>query len=60
MAKLYYNLEVIVEYPIELNFKVRNIFGEQEVIVWIYAGVTTFVGPNASGKTQTLKVTARD
>ena len=42
-----------MEYPYVHNFK--NIYGEQPVQITIYSGLTVFVGPNASGKTQTLK-----
>ncbi len=43
-------------YPINLNFKVNNVFGDNDVNITLYSGLTTFVGTNASGKTQTLKV----
>ena len=42
-------------YPINLNFKVNNVFGNNDVNITLYSGLTTFVGTNASGKTQTLK-----
>ena len=45
----------IMEYPISLNFKVNNVFGNKDVRITLYDGLTTFVGTNASGKTQTLK-----
>ena len=44
-----------MEYPISLNFKVNNIFGNHDVNITLYSGLTTFVGTNASGKTQALK-----
>ena len=44
-----------MEYPYVHNFYVKNIYGEQPVQITIYSGLTVFVGPNASGKTQTLK-----
>ena len=44
-----------MEYPISLNFKVNNVFGNKDVRITLYDGLTTFVGTNASGKTQTLK-----
>lgn len=44
-----------VNYPHTLNFKVNKIFGDQDVQITIHSGLTTFVGTNASGKTQTLK-----
>lgn len=44
-----------MEYPYVHNFNVKNIYGEQPVQITIYSGLTVFVGPNASGKTQTLK-----
>lgn len=42
-------------YPISFNFKVNNVFGNNDVNITLYSGLTTFVGTNASGKTQTLK-----
>ena len=42
-------------YPKELKFKVDKIFGSQDVTITLYSGLTTFVGTNGSGKTQTLK-----
>lgn len=48
-----------MNYPHTLNFKVDKIFGQQDVQITLYSGFTTFVGTNASGKTQTLK-TLRD
>ena len=44
-----------MEYPKELSFKVDNIFGPEAVTITLYSGLTTFVGANGSGKTQTLK-----
>ncbi|WP_317411744.1 AAA family ATPase [Clostridium baratii] len=44
-----------MDYPYKCNLKVKKIFGEQEVGITLYSGLTTFVGANASGKTQTLK-----
>ena len=44
-----------MEYPYVHNFNVKNIYGEQPVQITIYSGLTVFVGPNASGKTQALK-----
>ena len=44
-----------MEYPYVCNFNVKNIYGEQPVQITIYSGLTVFVGPNASGKTQALK-----
>ena len=45
-----------MEYPINLKFKVNNVFGDNDVNITLYSGLTTFLGTNASGKTQTLKV----
>lgn len=45
----------IMGYPINLKFKVNNVFGDNDVNITLYSGLTTFVGTNASGKTQTLK-----
>lgn len=44
-----------MEYPYELSTKVGNIFGDEEIKITLYSGLTTFVGTNGSGKTQTLK-----
>ena len=44
-----------MNYPYTLNFKVDKIFGTQDVSITLHSGLTTFVGTNASGKTQTLK-----
>ncbi len=44
-----------MNYPSTLNIKVNNIFGNQDIQINLYSGFTTFVGTNASGKTQTLK-----
>lgn len=44
-----------MNYPYELTFKVDKIFGSDDVKITLYSGLTTFVGTNASGKTQTLK-----
>lgn len=44
-----------MDYPYKCNLKVKKIFGEQELEITLYSGLTTFVGENASGKTQTLK-----
>ncbi len=44
-----------MNYPHKCNFRVSKIFGELEVEILLYSGLTTFVGANASGKTQTLK-----
>lgn len=44
-----------MDYPYKCNLKVENIFGNQEVELTLYSGITVFVGENASGKTQTLK-----
>ena len=44
-----------MEYPKELKFKVNNIFGPEDIAITLYSGLTTFVGANGSGKTQTLK-----
>ncbi len=42
-------------YPYQISLKVDKIYGEQDVNITLYTGITTFVGTNASGKTQTLK-----
>lgn len=44
-----------MNYPHTLIFKVNNVFGSQDIHITLFSGVTTFVGTNASGKTQTLK-----
>lgn len=44
----------MVEYPYICKLKVNNIFDE-EIEITLYSGLTIFVGPNGSGKTQVLK-----
>ena len=44
-----------MEYPHTLHFNLEKIFGNQEVQITLYSGLTILVGTNASGKTQTLK-----
>lgn len=44
-----------MDYPYELSIKVKKIFEDTDVKITLYSGLTTFVGTNASGKTQTLK-----
>ncbi len=44
-----------MDYPNTIECKVETVFGNQNVKVTLYSGLTTFVGTNASGKTQTLK-----
>lgn len=44
-----------MEYPYTINLIVKNIFGDKKIPLTLYSGITTFVGTNASGKTQTLK-----
>lgn len=44
-----------MNYPHTLTLKVDKIFGTQDINITLYSGLTTFVGTNASGKTQTLK-----
>ena len=46
---------IFMKYPKTLNVKVENIFGDQDVQITLYSGLTIFVGTNAPGKTQTLK-----
>lgn len=41
-----------MEYPHTLQFNVEKIFGNQEVQITLYSGLTILVGTNASGKTQ--------
>lgn len=47
--------EIIMEYPSTLTVRVNKVFDASDVNVTLYSGLTTFVGTNASGKTQTLK-----
>lgn len=44
-----------MDYPHTIDFTVDKVFGEQKISITLYSGVTTLVGTNASGKTQTLK-----
>ncbi len=43
-----------MEYPYVCKLQVNNIF-DTKIEITLYSGVTIFVGPNGSGKTQTLK-----
>ena len=44
-----------MDYPNVYEFEVNHIYGDEIVKITVYSGLTVFVGPNASGKTQTLK-----
>lgn len=44
-----------MEYPFPIKTKVKNVFSEETIGITIYSGLLTFIGPNGSGKTQTLK-----
>ena len=44
----------MIEYPYVCKLQVNNVF-DNEIEITLYPGVTIFVGPNGSGKTQTLK-----
>lgn len=44
----------MMEYPYVCKLKVNNIF-DDEIEIILYSGLTIFVGPNGSGKTQVLK-----
>lgn len=44
-----------MDYPYSATTKVPNIFEAESITITLYSGITTFVGPNGSGKTQTLK-----
>lgn len=43
-------------YPITKNIKVPSIFGDKEISLTFNSGLTIFVGPNGSGKTQTMRM----
>lgn len=43
-----------MEKVIDCKFKVPHVFGEQEVTVTLYKGLTFLLGANGTGKTQTL------
>lgn len=43
-----------MEYPYKCKLEVSNIF-DNEIEITLYSGLTIFVGPNGSGKTQVLK-----
>ena len=42
-------------FPIPLKFTVGQLFGRKEINIVLHGGLTTFVGPNGSGKTQVLR-----
>lgn len=44
-----------MDYPSSVTLNVTNIFVTQSINITLYSGLTTLVGPNGSGKTQTLK-----
>lgn len=44
-----------MDYPHPNELKVKKIWGEEDVVITFYSGMTIFIGPNGSGKTQTLK-----
>lgn len=44
----------MMEYPCVCKLQVNSVF-DNEIEITLYSGVTIFVGPNGSGKTQTLK-----
>lgn len=43
-----------VRFPLSCELTVNNVFNEKINIV-LYEGITIFIGPNGSGKTQTQK-----
>ncbi len=45
-----------MEYPITATIYVGTVFGEKSIDLSFNSGLTIMVGPNASGKTQTLKI----
>ena len=46
---------IVMTYPHTITIRVDKIFGQQNIQITFYSGLTIFVGTNASGKTQTLK-----
>lgn len=44
-----------MNYPFECNLHIPNFFNEEEIKITLFSGLTTFVGPNGSGKTQVVK-----
>lgn len=44
-----------MNYPYSATIKVPNVFENENIVITLHSGVTRFVGPNGSGKTQTLK-----
>ena len=42
-------------FPIEVDYKIDELFGSVEQTLTLHGGFTTFVGPNGSGKTQVLR-----
>ena len=41
-------------FPLSCELTVSNVF-EEKINIVLYEGITTFIGPNGSGKTQTQK-----
>jgi ABC-type polar amino acid transport system ATPase subunit len=42
-------------FPIDVDYKIDELFGSVEQRLTLHGGFTTFVGPNGSGKTQVLR-----
>lgn len=41
--------------PINIVCKVREVFGDKDININLYSGLTVFIGPNGSGKTKVMK-----
>lgn len=44
-----------MSFPVEITYKIPKLFGEQQKSFLLYSGLTIFVGPNGSGKTQVMR-----
>ncbi len=42
-------------FPVTVTYQITELFGSVEQSMSLYGGLTTFVGPNGSGKTQVLR-----
>lgn len=45
-----------MKFPINLNFAVPTVFGNDKIAITIHSGLTILLGPNGSGKSQVLRI----
>jgi predicted ATPase len=44
-----------MSFPVTVNYQIPELFGSVEQSITLHGGLTTFVGPNGSGKTQVMR-----